>query len=169
VTGALRPHRSYGVGTTFTLFLPRCDDGAVEGLAPAAGMETVPRGTETVLIVEDNEMVLEVVREIIAELGYRVLHAADAGEALAIIESGASVDILFSDVAMPNGISGIELAREALRRKPGLGVLITSGYAAVGGIDDAHSGEFLSIAKPYSRRDLALHLRGALARLERGA
>jgi DNA-binding NtrC family response regulator len=70
---------------------------------------------------------------------------------------------------MPNGISGIELAREALRRKPGLGVLITSGYAAVGGIDDAHSGEFLSIAKPYSRRDLALHLRGALARLERGA
>jgi CheY-like chemotaxis protein len=137
-----------GVGTSFTLFMPRCDDGAVEGLVPAAGTATLPRGTEMVLIVEDNEMVLEVVREMIAELGYRVLHAADAGEALAIIASGASVDILFSDVAMPNGMSGIELAREALRRKPDVAVLITSRYAAAGGMDDVLTGEFLSIAKP---------------------
>ena len=153
-----------GAGTTFTLYLPRCDEGAVEELASQADIGTVPRGVETILIVDDNVMVLEVVREMIAELGYHALHATDASEALAILASAVPVDLLFSDVVMPNGISGIELAREARRRRPGLAVLITSGYAAANEAEDVLNGEFLSIAKPYSRGDLALHLRRALGR-----
>jgi DNA-binding NtrC family response regulator len=104
------------------------------------------------------------VRGMIAELGYHVLHATGASEALAILASAVPVDLLFSDVVMPNGISGIELAREARRRRPGLAVLITSGYAAANEAEDVLNGEFLSIAKPYSRGDLALHLRKALGR-----
>src|SRR2546426_1074501 len=141
------------------LYLPRCEENAVEKMASQAEGGTVPRGVETILIVDDNKMVLEVVREIIAELGYHVLHATDATEALPIIAGGVPVDLLVSDRVMPNGISGIELAREARRRHPGLAVLITSGYAAANIADHAVNGEFLSIAKPYSRGDLALHLR----------
>jgi CheY-like chemotaxis protein len=154
----------HGAGTTFTLYLPRCDEGAVGALASRGDIGSVPRGVETILIVDDNIMVLEVVREMIAELGYHVLHATDASEALAILASAVPVDLLFSDVVMPNGISGIELAREARRRRPGLAVLITSGYAAANEAEDVLNGEFLSIAKPYNRGDLALHLRKALGR-----
>jgi signal transduction histidine kinase len=153
-----------GAGTTFTLYLPRCDEGTVEEMASQADIGPVPRGVETILIVDDNIMVLDVVREMIAELGYHVLHATDASEALAILASPVPVDLLFSDVVMPNGISGIELAREARRLRPGLAVLITSGYAAANEVEDVLNGEFLSIAKPYNRGDLALHLRKALGR-----
>ena len=152
-----------GVGTSFTLFLPRCDVEATAA-APRAGAETAPRGSETVLVVEDNEMVLEVVREMIADLGYRVLHAADAATALAVIAGGGKIDLLFSDVMMPNGMSGIELAREARRRQPKLAVLITSGYLGDHANDGTRTGEFLSIDKPYSRVDLARHIREALGR-----
>jgi signal transduction histidine kinase len=150
-----------GGGTRFTLFLPRC--GVEATAAPRrAGAETAPRGSETVLVVEDNEMVLEVVREMIADLGYRVLHAADATTALAVIAGGEKIDLLFSDVMMPNGMSGIELAREARRRQPGLAVLITSGHLGGHANDGMRTGEFLSIGKPYSRVDLARCIREAL-------
>jgi CheY-like chemotaxis protein len=106
--------------------------------------------------------VLEVVREMIADLGYRVLHAADATTALVLIAGGEKIDLLFSDVMMPNGMSGIELAREARRRQPGLAVLITSGHLGGHANDGMRTGEFLSIGKPYSRVDLARCIREAL-------
>ena len=149
-----------GAGTTFLLFLPRCAETAETATTEASG-GPVPRGNETVLVVEDNAMVLTVVLEIMTELGYRVLHATTARDALAIIAGEEAVDILFTDIVMPEGMSGIELAREARRRRPDLRVLITSGHSEHGMGD---KGEFLSITKPYRRHDLAARLREALAR-----
>jgi DNA-binding NtrC family response regulator len=91
-----------------------------------------------------------------------VLHAADAEAALAVLARGEAIDLLFTDVVMPNGMSGIELAREVRRRHPGLPVLLASGYAAQEMAVSGSSDEFPAIAKPYRRADLALRLRQAL-------
>jgi CheY-like chemotaxis protein len=122
----------------------------------------VPRGSETILVVEDNEMVLYAALEIIGELGYRVLHAADAEGALAILARGEGIDLLFTDIVMPNGMSGIELARETRRQRPGLPILLASGYAAHEMAESGFSGEFPAIAKPYRRPELAAKLRQTL-------
>lgn len=151
------------VGTTVSIYLPRSDAAAPSSAASDESSE-VPRGTETILIVEDNEMVLDVAVEIITELGYRILIAADAGAALDMIARGKPIDLLFSDVVMPHKINGIELAREARRLRPGLAVLLTTGYPLLDDDTQADKGEFLSIMKPYRRPELAKRLREALGR-----
>jgi signal transduction histidine kinase len=152
-----------GAGTTFTLYLPRSRDRA-DGAAPHDAGGEAPRGSETILLVEDNEMVLFAALEIVEELGYRVLHAPDGERALAILRRGEAVDLLFTDVVMPNGMSGIELAREVRRLHPGLPVLLASGYAAQEMAESGFAGEFPAIAKPYRRAELAARLRQALDR-----
>jgi len=152
-----------GQGTAFALYLPRCRD-VVDSAALQGDAGKVPRGDETILIVEDNEMVLYAALEIIGELGYRVLHAADAEAALTILAGGETVNLLFTDVVMPKGMSGIELAREARRQHPGLPVLLASGYAAQEMAASGSSNEFPAIAKPYRRAELATRLRQVLER-----
>jgi signal transduction histidine kinase len=151
-----------GVGTTFTLYLPRSRERADGTVAPEGG-DAVPSGSETILLVEDNQMVLHAALEMIEELGYRVLHAPDAERALAILARGETVNLLFTDIVMPNGMSGIELARAARRLHPGLAVLLASGYAAQEMAESGFAGEFPAIAKPYRRAELAARLRQALA------
>jgi CheY-like chemotaxis protein len=161
--GYIAVETARGAGAAFSLFLPRSHERAADAAAQdAAG--TVPRGAETVLVVEDNEMVLYAALEIIEELGYRVLHAPDAEGALDILAKGEAVDLLFTDVVMPNGMSGIELAREARRRHPRLPVLLASGYAAQEMAQSAFANEFPAIAKPYRRAELATRLRQTLGR-----
>jgi signal transduction histidine kinase len=162
--GHLTVDTAVGAGTTVCIYLPRSEATVP---APAAGegaSETLPRGEEAILIVEDNELVLSVAVDIITELGYRILTAPDAVSALDIIASGKPIDLLFSDVVMPNKINGIELAREARRLRPGLKVLLTTGYPLLDGDTRDGDGEFLSIMKPYRRPELARRLREALAR-----
>jgi signal transduction histidine kinase len=160
--GHLTVDTAVGAGTTVCIYLPRSEATVP---APAAGegaSETLPRGEEAILIVEDNELVLSVAVDIITELGYRILTAPDAVSALDIIASGKPIDLLFSDVVMPNKINGIELAREARRLRPGLKVLLTTVYPLLDGDTRDGDGEFLSIMKPYRRPELARRLREAL-------
>ena len=98
------------------------------------------------LVVEDDEQVRAISVEMLSSLGYRVYIARDGHEALAILQSGESVDLLFTDFVMPHGMSGIELARQACRIKPGLAVLLTTGYALR---QSADCDEFPVIAKPF--------------------
>ena len=162
--GHLTVDTAVGIGTTINIYLPRSEVTAPRPAASGGACEELPRGDETILIVEDNELVLDVAVDIVTELGYRILIASDAGAALDIIARGKPIDLLFSDVVMPNKLNGIELAREARRLRPSLKVLLTTGYPLLDGATQADEGEFLLIMKPYRRPELARRLRQALAR-----
>ncbi|MFP5406808.1 MAG: response regulator, partial [Gammaproteobacteria bacterium] len=144
------------------LYLPIVTDGLL--IAPSAARSTeVPGGSETVLIVEDDEAVRQVAVGFVQRLGYRVLQAADAAAALELLAANADVALLFTDVVLRGQVNGAELARQALRMRPGLEILFTSGYApgampAQGGLDRPIE----LLGKPYRLRDLAAMLRRAL-------
>jgi PAS domain S-box-containing protein len=144
-----------GRGTVVMIYLPRAAD---EPVAEAAGSRKLVRAVpgRTVLAVEDHPEVLEYVTNTLEELGYRVLTAADGVAALAILHSDAPIDLLFSDIVMPNGLSGIDLAREARRLRRDLRILLTTGYAGNTVSDAGDDWEIL--AKPYRPADLAAKL-----------
>lgn len=121
----------------------------------------MPEGHETVLVVEDNDLVLDLVVEMMKDLGYRVLTAIDARSALWIIEHDDGIQLLFTDVIMPDRMNGIDLARAAQRHRPELKVLLTSGYAGFDTHDD-RGREFPVLPKPYRRAELARRVRATL-------
>jgi signal transduction histidine kinase len=150
------------VGTTFNLYLPRSKAerrGHDLSAEPNAGPCF---GNETILVVEDNAELLEIAVTMIRDLGYKVLVAANGVEAIALLNGGTPVDLLFSDVVMPHGINGSDLASEARSIDKNLKVLLTSGYPGTHGTQAA-SDDFPILAKPYRRDDLARMLRAALA------
>jgi CheY-like chemotaxis protein len=150
-----------GQGARFALFFPLSDE-PVATRAPSDRVDALPHGSGTILVVEDNDLVLDYVVATTTELGYRVLRASSGREALDVIERGEPINLLFTDVVMPNGMSGIDLAREVRQRRPDVKVLITSGYSN-GADGDRGETEFMSLVKPYSSADLARRLREALA------
>jgi len=160
--GHVKIYSEVGHGTTIRLYLPRALSS--EDVEVAVDMGPVAGGTETVLVVEDDEEVRATVVEILGDLGYRVLKAPDAASGLAIVESGIPIDMLFTDVVMPGTLKSPELARKARERIPGIAVLFTSGYTensiVHGGRLDA-GVELLS--KPYTREALARKFRHVLA------
>ncbi len=149
-----------GLGTTVSLLLPKSS----EPVPPQTSENLLPlrraRGTETVLAVEDDEEVLELTVVALKDLGYTVLTAANAGDALKILRSAAEIDVLFSDVIMPGGMNGAQLAVEARRLRPGLKVLLTSGYTAEALTKEHGMPDDLEVLpKPYRHEDLANKLR----------
>jgi CheY-like chemotaxis protein len=124
--------------------------------------QAIPTGSERILVVEDNDDILELTLAMITELGYRVSTAANGADAIHLLKSGQEFDLLFSDVVMPNGVSGVELAREARRLNKGIKVLLTSGYAR--DVLERHQAvdEFPMIDKPFRRAELAQRLRSIL-------
>jgi CheY-like chemotaxis protein len=150
-----------GHGTTIRIYLPRVRDPEDVMVEVEAG--PVIGGTETVLVVEDDEEVRATVVDLLSDLGYRVLKARDAQSALAIVDSGAAIDLLFTDVVMPGPVRSPELARLARVRLPDVAVLFTSGYtdnAIVHGGRLDQGTELLS--KPYTREALARKIRHVL-------
>ena len=152
--GHIKIYSEVGQGTTVRLYLPRSkgeEDVETEvEFGPATG------GAETVLVVEDDEQVRLTVVDMLSELGYRVLKAKDASSALAIIESGVPIDLLFTDVVMPGPLRSPELARKAKERLPGLVVLFTSGYTENAIVHGGRLDEGIELlSKPYSREALA--------------
>jgi signal transduction histidine kinase len=150
-----------GVGTTVALYLPKATqkpDAEVEAIQTQA----IPPGSERILVVEDNEELLEVTTAMLTTFGYRVLCARNGAEAIQMLESGQEFELLFSDVVMPNGMNGVELAREARRLSKDIKILLTSGYA--GDVLERHGAvdEFLIIDKPFRLADLAWRLRSIL-------
>ena len=145
-----------GQGTSVTLYLPCARDVAATAMeAPTVGGELMPRGSETVLVVEDDAHVREFVVAVLVELGYRVLEAGTAHEALAILDGGETPDVLYTDVVLPGGMSGQELAERARRRQPSLRTLYTSGYTASALMPE----DAAILLKPYRREDLARAIR----------
>ena len=159
--GHVKIYSEEGHGTTIKLYLPQADQTAP--LADAAPVLPVQGGTESVLVVEDDILVRDFVAAQLISLGYRVFTAGNAAEALAVIESGADFDLLFTDVIMPGPMNGRQLVDAALRRRPALKVLFTSGYTENAIV---HHGRLdpgvLLLSKPYRKSDLARLIREAL-------
>lgn len=148
-------------GTTVRMYLPRVVQA--EDIATETDTGPIAGGNETILVVEDDEDVRSTVVELFADLGYRVLRAKDAQSALAIVESGVPIDLLFTDVVMPGPIRSLELARKTVARLPSAGVLFTSGYT---GDAIVHGGQLDQdielLSKPYTREALARRVRQVL-------
>jgi len=164
--GHVKIYSEPGCGTTVKLYLPR-STAPEEAIGPVESEQAVG-GTETILVAEDDEAVRATVVEMLRGLGYRVLKAPDTASALAVIDSGVPVDVLFTDVVMPGTLRSPELARMARERLPNLGVLFTSGYtenAIVHGRRLDPGVELL--AKPYTRERLARRIRQVLANRKR--
>ncbi|MTD99760.1 PAS domain-containing protein [Paracoccus sp. YIM 132242] len=157
-----------GEGTTVRIYLPR-SESEEEADAPLYD-GPITGGTETILVVEDDEAVRATVVDLLGSLGYKVLTARDAQAGLAVVESGLHIDVLFTDVVMPGTLSSRDMARRAQQVLPGLGVLFTSGYTENSIV---HGGrldpgvELLS--KPYPREALARRLRHVIANAQQAA
>ncbi len=159
--GHIKIQSEVGHGTTVRIYLPRSHQR--EEVEADAATSLASGGSETVLVVEDDDSVRQTVVGMLSDLGYRVIEAPDAQTALAMVESGAAIDLLFSDVVMPGPLRSSEMARQARQRLPNMAVLFTSGYTASaimhgGRLDDGV--ELLS--KPYTFEALARKVRHVL-------
>ncbi len=149
-----------GAGSSFTLYLPRAAD-QVQTITPERDDAPVGpvEGGRCVLLVEDNQTVGEFAAQLLAELGYKTRWAGDAQTALELLaRHPGDFDLVFSDVVMP-GISGLDLAQQLRRERPGLPVILTSGYSHV--IADEGTHGFMLLRKPYSVEELARAIRTA--------
>jgi len=161
--GHIKIYSEEGHGTTFRIYLPQARGAELGPQAETTPAPLIGGKNEIILMVEDDKLVRTSAIAQLHSLGYKTISAENAGEALAIIDSGAAFDLLFTDVIMPGLMNGRALADEAAKRRPGIKVLYTSGYT-----EDAivHHGRLdpgvLLLAKPYRKSDLARMLRVAL-------
>jgi signal transduction histidine kinase len=159
--GHIKIYSEEGHGTTLRIYLPRA-----VGAAPPAELESVSSmegGHETILVVEDDNLVRTFVVGQIKSLGYVTLAAGNAAEALIVIDSDQKIDLLFTDMIMPGSMNGRQLADRALQHRASLKILFTSGYSNEAIIHHGHlDAGVLLLAKPYRKPDLARMIRAAL-------
>ena len=159
--GHVKIYSEVDEGTTIRLYLPRSaeDEDIVTEISagPARG------GSETVLVVEDDDEVRETTVALLTELGYRVLKSRDALSALSVVDSGIPIDLLFTDVVMPGPLRSPELARKAKERLPEIAVLFTSGYTENAIVHHGRLDPGVELlSKPYTREALARKVRHVL-------
>jgi signal transduction histidine kinase/CheY-like chemotaxis protein len=160
--GHIRIKSELGRGTTVSLYFPRSEAAALLGEAATSAAETSAGRGEVVLVVEDEPAVRMLVAEALGEMGYRTLEAADAMEALAILNAAGPVDLLVSDVGLP-GMNGRDLAERGRTLRPGLKIILMTGYAEKAAL----RSEFLRdgmrlIAKPFTTDELSKHVQEIL-------
>jgi PAS domain S-box-containing protein len=161
--GHVKIYSEVGVGTTVRLYLPRAASVPELASATASGTGSERGGRETILVVEDSDQVRMLVTAQLHDLGYRVIEAANGSDALAVLADGQDIDLLFTDIVMPGGMTGKALADEARRRRPNLRVLFTSGYTENSIVHHGRLERDINfLSKPYRRRDLAETLRRVL-------
>lgn len=157
--GHIRIDSAIGQGTSVKLYLPRTQDPVTEKAADPA---VAPTGKERILVVEDHDDVRQAVVDMLDGWGYRVAAAEDADAAAALLNADPEFDLLFTDVVMPGTLPVMEMVALAQRLRPGIAVLLTSGYARDLIPESSRSGHAM-IAKPYASEALAAKVRGALA------
>ncbi len=165
--GHVKIYSEVGQGTTVRLYLPRAIDATLPAVQPLGDDIGAVHLDATILVVEDNADVRKVVCQLLRDLGCSVVEASNAAAALAILESDQKVDLLFSDIVMPGGMAGTELARTARRLRPGLKTLLTSGFAEGSIRAGQAAGDFDDIlSKPYRRQDLVHKMLEVLGRTQ---
>jgi PAS domain S-box-containing protein len=162
-TGHVKIESNPRVGTTVRLYLPRAPGSAgVAGATPTG--ERQYRGDECVLVVEDDHGVRDFAVSVLREFGYHVLEAANGEAALELLAATAGIDLLFTDVVMPGKLTGADLAKAALERRPGLRLLFTSGYTTRLVEKEWPENTVDLLRKPYRSVDLAARVRAVLDR-----
>lgn len=160
--GHVKIYSEPGHGTVVRLYLPCTAGVAVKGATSALASD-LPRGGETILLAEDDALVRAQAESQLASLGYRVIAVRNGTEALEVLRRPESIDLLFTDVIMPGGLSGLELVEAARQVRPALRVLLTTGFSQNGiGGSVPHAGTFEILQKPYRKADLAARLRQVL-------
>jgi len=167
--GTVRIKSALGKGTSIELYLPRSRN------APSKARHLIDLNTVRgrpkksnhghILLVEDDDEVAALVSEMLTQLGYGVTRAASAAAALGALADGRAVDLIFSDIMMPGGMNGVELAREIKRRRSDIPVLLTSGYSEVAAHDAEVAGVQI-LPKPYHIDELAAALKAAKSNLQ---
>ena len=160
--GHIHLRSEVGQGTTVTIYLPR-HLGAVDGaeIDTVAGLPA--RGTAVVLVVEDELPIRMVIADVLSDLGYTVLEAGDGGSALKILEAGTLIDLLITDVGLPGGTNGRQLADTARQRRPDLKVLFITGYAESAAVRNGLIEDGMQVmTKPFALEALAAKIQGIL-------
>lgn len=165
--GAVQIDSTVGHGTTVSLYLPRSEKSPREQdhriNVPVEGPAARPVGS--VLLVEDDDEVAKLASEMLDQLGYEVVRVASATAALGALANGRTIDVVFSDIMMPGGMNGVELAREIRNRRMELPVLLTSGYAEAAALEAKAAGIHI-LPKPYGLDDLSAALGGLVTTYE---
>lgn len=164
--GGIRIESELGIGTRITLILPLFEPGAgtedkvADGTQPGGRRKSLLGGTEIILLVEDREKVRHFARRTLGRLGYHVLEAGNADQALECLAANPEIDLLFTDIVMPGELNGRDLARQAASENPGLKVLLTTGMEMREEADERQ--ELPLLRKPYSAEQLATYIRQVL-------
>jgi CheY-like chemotaxis protein len=162
--GHIKIYSEVGHGTTVKIYLPRALADGAHASAPPQQTNT-PGGSEVILVVDDNPGMRAITVKQLANLGYMTLEAESAAAALDELDRHAKIDLLLSDVIMPGGMNGYELASMVRRRRSGVKILLMSGYASQSMINmpsEAERPELIN--KPFRMRELAHKLRQALGK-----
>jgi CheY-like chemotaxis protein len=160
--GHVTIYSEVGQGTTINLYLPRSKDASAAPTVERNG-HFDPQARETILVVEDDERVRQLTIRRLKMIGYQVVEASDGPTALDLLRRDNAIDLVFTDLIMPGGLSGRDVAIQARQLKPGIKVLLTSGYAEelVRG-DDLQREQLTVLRKPYQQTDLVAALRTVL-------
>ena len=156
--GRMTIDSTLGYGTRIELFLPASSPRVTANGAPIPA--PLHKGRETILVVEDEPEVRGIALAFLRSLGYTICEAADGESALEMLAARTDIELLFSDIVLGSGMTGFDLAREAKKLRPGLRILLTSGYERASGGPDA-SSDIEVLRKPYRREQLAAVVRKA--------
>jgi len=161
--GNIRVYSEIGIGSSFHIYLPQAANVS-DDLDAEQEQQKIPHGDETILLVDDEKELLSIGREMLEKMGYSVLVANNAESALAVFDKhGAVIDLLLSDVIMPGGLNGYELAKKLRTVKPDLKILLASGYTRNAiSADDIESRTNNLLSKPFSMLELGLAIRDTL-------
>jgi CheY-like chemotaxis protein len=152
-----------GHGTSVRLYLPRAEqDVSSLKVASAEAAIRLPSGSETILVVEDDASVRAMATNTLQHLGYTVRQASEGKGALEILREAAHIDLLFTDMIMPNGMSGHDLIRAARQIRPSIKLLLTSGYSEQFIKPANNAPDVRLLGKPYRREKLATMIRATL-------
>lgn len=161
--GCLSLYSEVGMGTTFRLYLPRATGSQPVNKPQELADTPLPGGSETILLVDDEPELLEMVDDLLSGLGYATLTAGNGEQALAVLEQRHDVDMLFSDVVMPGAINGFALALQVRERWPHIKILLASGFTGKLIADEDHSEwQDVLMSKPYRDIEVAQRVRALL-------
>ncbi|MFQ5993688.1 MAG: PAS domain S-box protein [Acidiferrobacterales bacterium] len=159
--GHIKVYSEEGHGTVVKLYLSRAYAKETRPITRDK-QERLPLGNETILLVEDDARVRQTAAALLEDLGYRVFEAQDGPTALGMLDTHPNIDLLFTDVIMPGGMKGPDLAREVRKRRPGMKVLYTSGYTDTAVVRNGQLEFGTLLSKPFQKLELASKVREVL-------